>query len=282
MRLDTTSCNFKPQQYREEGESDAFIDSTEYRKGIDFTKPNVEPSPMNFTAMLYGVLPVSATSSANTVATSTALSASMVTFLKVAPPVACQIVFLAPLAAMKQFKAEKSTKEVSPIPYAAMTINGALWVMYGLLKSDFTIILPNISGFFFGAYYTYTFSLYTERNMIPYYAGIAAGIGFCATMATSLETAAAVNAIGIFGCGIVATMFGGPLGSIKTVIEDKNTDSLPVAFTLATFVNCILWSSYGWLVIDDIYVWGPNLAGLIFSSVQIGLYGKYGLPQKNI
>ena len=243
---------------------------------------DVELSPTKFSAMLYGVLPVSATSSANTVATSAALSTSMLTFLKVAPPVACQVVFLAPLAAMKQFKAEKSTKEVSPIPYAAMTINGALWVMYGLLKSDFTIILPNISGFFFGAYYTYTFSLYTERNMIPYYAGIAAGIGFCATMATSLETAAAVNAIGLFGCGIVATMFGGPLGSIKTVIEDKNTDSLPVAFTLATFVNCILWSSYGWFVIDDIYVWGPNLAGLIFSSVQIGLYGKYGLPQKNI
>ena len=59
---------------------------------------------MNFAAMLYGVLPVSATSSANTVATSTALSAGMVTFLKVAPPVACQIVFLAPLAAMKQLR----------------------------------------------------------------------------------------------------------------------------------------------------------------------------------
>ena len=281
-RLDTTNLNVMSQEDREEGESEILFNSTESRKGKKFTEVNVELSPTKISAMLYGVLPVSATSSANTVATSAALSTSMLTFLKVAPPVACQVVFLAPLTAMKQFKAEKSTKEVSPIPYAAMTINGALWVMYGLLKSDFTIILPNISGFFFGAYYTYTFSLYTERNMIPYYAGIAAGIGFCATMATSLETAAAVNAIGIFGCGIVATMFGGPLGSIKTVIEDKNTDSLPVAFTLATFVNCILWSSYGWLVIDDIYVWGPNLAGLIFSSVQIGLYGKYGLPQKNI
>ena len=115
--------------------------------------------------------------------------------------------------------------------------------------------------------------------MIPYYAGIAAGIGFCATVA-SLETAAAVNAIGLFGCGIVAYVWW-PTRVNKTV-EDKNTDSLPVAFTLATFVNCILWSSYGWFVIDDIYVWGPNLAGLIFSSVQIGLYGKYGLPQKNM
>lgn len=281
-RLNTTNFNFKTHQRRDEVESDTFLESTKYRAGIESTKPDEERLPHNLSAMLYGILPISATSSTNTVATSAALPTSIVTFLKFAPPVACQVVFLAPLATMKQFKADKSTNEVSPIPYAAMTVNGALWVMYGLLKSDFTIILPNISGFFFGAYYTYTFSLYTERNMIPYYAGVAAGIGFCATVATSLETAAAINAIGLFGCGIVATMFGGPLGSIKTVIEDENTDSLPVAFTLATFVNCTLWSSYGWFIIDDIYVWGPNLAGLVFSSVQIGLYGKYGLPRKKI
>ena len=57
--------------------------------------------------------------------------------------------------------------------------------------------------------------------MIPYFAGIAAGIGFCATVATSLETAAAVNTIGPFGCGIVATMFGGLIGSIKLLLKTK-------------------------------------------------------------
>ena len=233
----------------------------------------------NSTLAACGSLPITAISPV-TATSSVALPASIVTFLKVAPPIACQFVFLAPLAAMKQFKTDKSTGDVSPIPYAAMTVNGALWVIYGMLKGDPTIILPNISGFFFGAYYTYTYSLYTQKNMIPYYGAVVAGIGFCISVATTMDTAAAIDTIGIFGCGIVATMFGGPLGAIKTVIDDENTNSLPVAFTLATFINCVCWSSYGFFVIDDVYVWGPNLAGLAASIAQISLYAKYGLPQK--
>lgn len=231
------------------------------------------------TLIMCGSLPITAISSAET-ASNVALPAAMVTFLKFAPPIACQFVFLAPLAAMKQFKVDNSTGDVSAIPYAAMTVNGALWVMYGLLKSDPTIILPNVSGFFFGAYYTYTYGRYTQKSMAPYYGGIVAGIGFCASVAAMMENAAAINTIGLFGCGIVAVMFGGPLGAIKTVINDENTNSLPVAFTVATFVNCVCWSSYGWFVIDDIYVWGPNLAGLSASIAQLSLYAKYGLPQK--
>eukprot|EP00943_MAST-04B_sp_MAST-4B-sp1_P008121 g8121.t1 len=234
----------------------------------------------NSNLMTCGSLPVIAISSTETAST-VALPAAMVTFLKFAPPIACQFVFLAPLAAMKQFKADNSTGDVSAIPYAAMTVNGALWVMYGLLKSDPTIILPNVSGFFFGAYYTYTYGRYTQKSMTPYYGGIVAGIGFCVSVAAMMETAAAINTIGLFGCGIVAVMFGGPLGAIKTVINDENTNSLPVAFTVATFVNCVCWSSYGWFVIDDIYVWGPNLAGLSASIAQLSLYAKYGLPQKS-
>ena len=96
------------------------------------------------TLIMCGSLPITAISSAET-ASNVALPAAMVTFLKFAPPIACQFVFLAPLAAMKQFKVDNSTGDVSAIPYAAMTVNGALWVMSGLLKSDPTIILPNVS-----------------------------------------------------------------------------------------------------------------------------------------
>jgi uncharacterized protein with PQ loop repeat len=213
--------------------------------------------------------------------TPTVLSPSLVAFLQVAPPLAAQVVFLSPLSAMKQFAKTGTTGDVSCIPYAAMCANGALWVVYGALKGDMTIIVPNMSGFFFGAYYVKTFSRYAPDNvsMAPYYGGIAAMMSSVLGAAMCLDTGAAIDAIGLSGCAVVAVMFGGPLGSIKTVLKDKNTNSLPVPFTAAAFINCLCWVSYGSLVIDDIYVWGPNLAGLIASSAQIGLYAKFGLPK---
>ena len=216
-----------------------------------------------------------------TAATAT-IPAGVVSFLQVAPPIAAQIVFLSPLSAMRQFKKDGTTGDVSPIPYAAMAVNGFAWVLYGTLKGDMTIVLPNASGFLFGAYYVKTFSDFKAPhvNMTPYYGGVVAMCTSFAGCAALLETDTAINAIGLGACGVVAVMFGGPLGSIKTVIKDQNTNSLPVPFTLAAFVNCVCWSSYGWFVIDDAYVWGPNIAGLCASSAQIMLYLKYGLPQK--
>ena len=215
-------------------------------------------------------------------ASTTALPTAMISFLQVAPPVAAQIVFLSPLAAMKQFKEAGTTGDVSPIPYAAMCVNGFLWVVYGGLKGDMTIIAPNASGFLFGAYYVKTFAQYRAPsvNMTPYYGGTVAMSAAVVGMASVMETSAAIDAIGLTGCAVVAVMFGGPLGSIKTVLKDKNTNSLPVPFTVAAFVNCICWASYGWFVIDDVYVYAPNLAGLAASSAQIALYARFGLPRK--
>lgn len=209
------------------------------------------------------------------------LSPTLVAFLQFAPPLACQAVFLSPMTTMKQFAKDGTTGDVSCIPYAAMCANGVLWMMYGAVKGDVTIIAPNITGILFGAYYVKTFATYAPSgvSMTPYYAGIAALSGSVTAAAAFLDTAVAIDVIGLTGCAVVAVMFGGPLGSIKTVLKDKNTNSLPMHFTAASTVNCLCWVSYGALVIDDIYVWGPNLAGLIACFAQIGLYAKFGLPK---
>lgn len=42
----------------------------------------------------------------------------------------------------------------------------------------------------------------------------------------------------VTGTAVVIVMFAGPLSAMKTVIQDKSTQSLPFAMTVATFVNC--------------------------------------------
>ena len=109
-----------------------------------------------------------------------------------------------------------------------------------MLQGEPTIWVPNISAFCFGAYYVYTFNTYKAAhvNMLPQYASI--GIAAAATGALCVgipEQAGSI--IGHTAIVIVAVMFGGPLASIKTVLKDKSTKSLPFAFTIATLVNCV-------------------------------------------
>ena len=41
-------------------------------------------------------------------------------------------------------------------------------------------------------------------------------------------------------------------------------------------MNTITWIGYGLVVIDDVYIWGPNVIGLGAAFAQLGLVARYG------
>lgn len=59
---------------------------------------------------------------------------------------------------MKSIQQDKSTGQLSPLPFVALAANCVVWVLYGILQSDMTVLVPNASGMGFGLYYTYLFS----------------------------------------------------------------------------------------------------------------------------
>ena len=161
-------------------------------------------------------------------------------FLAVSPAIAAQFLFLSPMQAMKQFRESGTTGDVSVMPYAAMAANGAAWFTYGALGSDFTIMVPNVSGLVFGSYYCHQF--YTHRapdaTVLPYFGGGAAFVTATTTAAATLPVDDAKTIIGYAGCTLTALMFYGPLAAVGTVLKDKSAASLPLAFTLASTANC--------------------------------------------
>ena len=139
-----------------------------------------------------------------------AVSPLLAKFLMVAPPLAAQVVFLAPMGAMRTFKKEKTTGAVSPINLAAMCVNGIVWISYGAMRSDPTIWAPNITAFLFGSYYLYTFNQYKAKgvSMTPSLAGVAAASLATGGVIATFDPATAGDIIGHAGIGIVAVMFG--------------------------------------------------------------------------
>ena len=58
---------------------------------------------------------------------------------------------------------------------------------------------------------------------------------------------------------------------MRTVIAPRASSSIYAPMTAAQCVNCMLWTVYGIAAAHDIFVWGPNLTGLILGLLQLVL-----------
>ena len=208
-----------------------------------------------------------------------ALDPSIVKFLQVVPPLAFQVVILAPVQAIRRFREEGTTGSVSPVPYAAMCSNGAIWMSYGFLQGDPTIYLSNIPALVMGGLYAQQFAAHRAPDappVLPVYCGFGGIAATCGAIAVTQPPDAAAMAIGYIGSSVCVAMFSGPLLAIRAVLRERSARSIPPAFSVASTTNCALWSAYGFLVINDPFIWLPNAAGFAAGATQLGLYLRFG------
>lgn len=164
-------------------------------------------------------------------------------FLKVAPGVAVQFVFLSPLLAVKAFRDTGTTGDVAVAPYAAMFANGVLWASYGVLLDNPSIALPNVSAIVLGASYCAAFYCYRSPQacVLPYFGAAGSMVAATAGAAATLPAAEAAGVIGSIGCVASVAMFAGPLASIRAVLRDRSAAAIPPAFTVVSCANTAVW-----------------------------------------
>ena len=198
--------------------------------------------------------------------------------LTVVPPVLLQGVFVSPLPAVRGYAAKGTTGDASVAPYALMVSNGTVWLTYGILIEAPTVALPNVTAVALGMYYTHTFHTYkpADAPFAPYVIAASSVASLAIGTALVLEPEAAASTVGVIGCCVLPAMFAGPLAAARKVVSTKNAAAIPLAFTLFSTVNTITWIGYGLLVIDDVYIWGPNVIGLGAAFAQLGLVARYG------
>eukprot|EP00957_Ditylum_brightwellii_P038826 2934714-Ditylum_brightwellii.AAC.1 len=145
------------------------------------------------------------------------------------------------------------------------------------------MMAPNSVGLLLGSYYFTTFRRHVSIGAanLPgtasqHWNGLVIFIAFILLVATTLTKDLAVEFIGELGILICMIMFASPLSTMKVVIETKSADSIPLPFTIACVINCVLWSVVGVLDMNDFNIYFPNLAGLAAGSAQLVLKGLYG------
>ena len=70
-------------------------------------------------------------------------------------------------------------------------------------------------------------------------------------------------------------LFASPLAAVKNVIATKSADSIPLPFTIASTINCSLWSLVGLFLWKDFNLYFPSIMGLLCALAQLFLKGIY-------
>ncbi len=142
------------------------------------------------------------------------------------------------------------------------------------MKSDLTVLVPNVCGVISGLYCTYVYHKHSAGlNKSKEYA-LSVGI-----LALSLifYVIGASSAIALLGCALSVAVMGSPLSTLRVVLESSSTESMPFGTSLMAFLNSLSWSMYGLLISKDVFIYGPNLAGVFITSLQMLLFLRFGI-----
>lgn len=172
---------------------------------------------------------------------------------------------------------KKSTGETSGFPFVSGFLSCFLWLKYGLLTEEHTLIFVNTVGSaLFLAYVIiyFTFSV-NKRSVVRQFVAVCCFILAC-SFYTAYETILdkAIEVIGLVCCCVGVVFFASPLTVLTQVIRTKNTESLPFPIIISSFFVSLQWWIYG-ILIDDRFIQIPNLLGCILSSIQLFLYVIY-------
>ena len=172
-----------------------------------------------------------------------------------------------------------SVGDLSPIPFLSLLMNGSVWLIYGGVKADLTICVPNFTAVVVGAVCVFLYHANSRDKVSTIFYAVVFSVILSSIYLGSISDLTSLGLIGVF---LSILLMGSPLSTVATVIREKKTDSMPFATSVTTFLNCFAWTSYGYMVAHDTMLWLPSFIGLILAIFQLLLFVIYGLPSTSI
>lgn len=189
---------------------------------------------------------------------------------------------LAPLPTIFEVARTKSVGDLPLLPYSSMAANGFIWSLYGWLTDSPAVKWANIMGALLGSYYFVQFKKYSPAGasglpgtMKQHMIVVAWTVLANTFLLSNFSRKTAADIIGKEGTLIYIILFASPLVAAQQVIATKNAASIPLPFTIASTINCSLWSVVGLLLMNDVYIYFPSIMGLLCALAQLFLKGMY-------
>jgi len=194
-------------------------------------------------------------------------------------PIICSffsgIMYISPWRRIQQIIREKTTADLTPIPYFSMMTSAILWATYGIQSHNTSILLINSFGVICAAYYCNIFYKYSppqkgvKQLILVDSVFILCVLLYVFTIAPNDKSQVH---LGIIASAVTVIMFGSPLSAMATVLRDKSTDSMHLPLSICGTLCSFSWFLYGFMILEDIFVWFPNMLGFFLSCSQLLLF----------
>jgi len=198
--------------------------------------------------------------------------------LRVVGPAMFMAMQISSLNTARQVWINQEAGKLSIFPHLSMWSNSFLWTLYGLLRADFTVLIPNFTGALTGLVCTYVHHKYSSDAQLEKDSVYFIGAGCVSLYGIVCAFFGASGAIGSLAVIMCVILMGSPLVVIQTVLQDGNCSSMPFWTSLTIWLNTLAWSLYGLVDAHDFNIYFPNLCGLFLGSIQMVLFLVYGLP----
>jgi len=190
------------------------------------------------------------------------------------------LVTMAPIPIMMRIRRENSVGALPLLPFSSMTINCFAWFTYGFLIAEPTIWIPNLITLPLTLSYVMQYIQHSRQRKLHLFFHLLLILisVVCTTMLTlQVPIKVSTQIIGTESMILAILRDCSSLVNVPDIIRKKCASPIPVAVTLASTLNAMLWLIYGKVNIDDFKVYAPNLLRLLSNVYQLYLVKKYGV-----
>ncbi|KAF4657801.1 sugar transporter [Perkinsus chesapeaki] len=207
---------------------------------------------------------------------SAATATSLATVLGSMGSVCSFVQYMSPIPTFIKVQRDKSTGNLSPLPYCSTALLSILWVTYACITPGrIALGVTNGIGLVFQVVYmTWFFVHATSRKMtiIDY---LVTALCYVAMVFVSWNLPVAItDSLGNFCVIVNILMYVAPLAVLRTIITTKDSSCMPPLYSLACLVSAVVWFGYG-LTSGDAHVMIPNAAGMILGVIQLSIWAAY-------
>jgi len=188
------------------------------------------------------------------------------------------MLFLTGISISRKIIRKGSSSDSSFFPLISMFCSSSLWLKYGLIKGDSTLIFVNSFGAVLMTVYMFIFFIYTLHTTALYRQLF---MGLCIVMPSlymvqtytdTRETALVYLGSVCMTMGVIS--YAAPLSSLTEVMRTKSTSCMAFPLCFANFIVSIEWFAYGY-VKGDKFIQVPNGLGFICGCIQMLLFIYY-------
>ncbi|KAK5578553.1 hypothetical protein RB653_008225 [Dictyostelium firmibasis] len=206
----------------------------------------------------------------------------LMTFVQLSATIITITLFIMPLKTIRIIIDRQNVGTVAGLQFISSTLNCFLWVSYALLTSNTTMLFVNSIGMMFSIYYVVNYWKnitqirvsrdYLKKVMIA--CVLAITIISISYYNTTDDLDTRISRLGFLSSVVCVLMFASPLEKMANVIQSRNSEGMIQSVAILSLLCGLSWTLFG-LLLNDIYVYLPNILASILSFVQLTLIKMY-------